>query len=107
MSFILRVFEGDWESEHEIDSSYIEESLRKGQLFGLTNYLGFLGEKRIHCGDFDGALQCIEQIDEIRDLFQYDLAKTKLVRPPLFLCCFAGGGAHDVADRGERPDPGA
>jgi tetratricopeptide (TPR) repeat protein len=35
-----------------------------------------LGEKRIHRGDFGSARACLEEIDRIWDLFQYDLAKT-------------------------------
>jgi tetratricopeptide (TPR) repeat protein len=76
MSFIYRVLEGDWSDEHEIDPQRIEESIRRGQLWGPTTYLGLLGEKRIRRGDFAGAHACLEQIDRIWDLFQYDLAKT-------------------------------
>jgi len=70
------VLEGDWADEHEIEPQPIEDSLRRGQLWGPTTYLGFLGEKRIHRGRFDDARRCIDQIDEIRDLFRFDLAKT-------------------------------
>jgi tetratricopeptide (TPR) repeat protein len=76
MSFTYRVLEGDWSDEHEIDPQRIEESIRRGQLWGPTTYLGLLGEKRIRRGDFTGARACLEQIDRIWDLFQYDLAKT-------------------------------
>ena len=50
--------------------------MRNGQLWGPTTYLGFLAEKRIHCGAFADARACLEEIDRIWDLFQYDLAKT-------------------------------
>ena len=76
MRFLARVLEGDWADEHEIEPQRIDESLRRGQLWGPTTYLGLLGEKRIHRGRFDDARRCIEQIDEIRDLFRFDLAKT-------------------------------
>ncbi len=76
MRFLARVLEGDWADEHEIEPQRIEESLRRGQLWGPTTYLGFFGEKRIHRGDFDDARRCINQIDEIRDLFRFDLAKS-------------------------------
>jgi tetratricopeptide (TPR) repeat protein len=76
MRFAARVLEGDWADEHEIEPERIEASLRRGQLWGPTTYLGLFGEKQIHRGRFDEAQRCIEQIDEIRDLFRFDLAKT-------------------------------
>ena len=76
MSFTYRVLEGDWADEHEIEPALIQESLRNGQLWGPTTYLGLLGEKRLHRGEFAAAHACIEEIDRIWDLFQYDLAKT-------------------------------
>jgi len=76
MNFIYRVLEGDWADDHEIEPALISESVRNGQLWGPTTYLGFLAEKRIHCGDFADARACLEEIDRIWDLFQYDLAKT-------------------------------
>ncbi len=76
MTFTYRVLEGDWADEHEIEPVLIAESIRNGQLWGATTYLGLLGEKRIHRGDFTSARACLEEIDQIWDLFQYDLAKT-------------------------------
>jgi tetratricopeptide (TPR) repeat protein len=76
MHFTTRVLEGDWSDEHEIDPTRIEESVRNGQLWGPTTYLGLLGEKRLHRGDFAGARTCIAEIDRIWDQFRYDLAKT-------------------------------
>jgi len=76
MRFLARVLEGDWADEHEIKPQRIEDSLRRGQLWGPTTYLGLFGEKRIHRGNFDDARRCIDQIDEIRDLFRFDLAKS-------------------------------
>ncbi len=76
MNFTCRVLEGDWADDHEIEPVLIAESVRNGQLWGPTTYLGLLGEKRIHRGDFASARACLEEIDRIWDLFQYDLAKT-------------------------------
>ncbi len=76
MNFTYRVLEGDWADDHEIEPARIAESVRNGQLWGPTTYLGLLGEKRIHRGDFASARACLEEIDRIWDLFQYDLAKT-------------------------------
>jgi tetratricopeptide (TPR) repeat protein len=76
MNFTYRVLEGDWAEEHEIEPARIAESVRSGQLWGPTTYLGLLGEKRIHSGQFDAARACLAEIDNIRELFQYDLAKT-------------------------------
>jgi tetratricopeptide (TPR) repeat protein len=76
MEFTSRLLEGDWEGATEIDVARIDESVRHGQLWGPTTYLGLLGEQCIHRGDFERARECIERIDRIWDLFQYDLAKT-------------------------------
>jgi tetratricopeptide (TPR) repeat protein len=76
MNFTYRVLEGDWADAHEIAGDLIAESVRNGQLWGPTTYLGLLGEKRLHRGDFAGARACLAEIDRIWDLFQYDLAKT-------------------------------
>ncbi len=76
MHFTYRVLEGDWSDEHEIPGDRIVESVRNGQLWGPTTYLGLLAEKRLHRGDFAGTRACITEIDRIWDLFQYDLAKT-------------------------------
>lgn len=76
MHFTYRVLEGDWSDEHEISGDRIVESVRNGQLWGPTTYLGLLAEKRLHRGDFAGTRACVTEIDRIWDLFQYDLAKT-------------------------------
>jgi len=76
MNFIYRVLEGDWADDHELEPVLVAESVRNGQLWGPTTYLGFLGEKRIHRGQFASARACLEEIDRIWDLFQYDLAKS-------------------------------
>ena len=76
MRFAARVLEGDWDDAHEIEPERLEDSLRRGQLWGPTTYLGLFGEKLIHRGRFEEAQRCVEQIDEIRDLFRFDLATT-------------------------------
>jgi tetratricopeptide (TPR) repeat protein len=76
MNFTYRVLEGDWDERHEVDSASIERSLQNGQLWAPTTYLGLLGEKRIHRGDWKGAQECMDRIAGIWDLYQYDLAKT-------------------------------
>lgn len=76
MHFTCRVLEGDWDDAHEIAPERIAESVRNGQLWGPTTYLGLLAEKRLRRGDFAGARASLAEIDQIWDLFQYDLAKT-------------------------------
>ncbi len=76
MHFAYRILQGDWAERHEIPVDRIAESVRNGQLWGPTTYLGLLGEKHIARGDFAAAHACIGEIDRIWDLFQYDLAKT-------------------------------
>jgi len=76
MHFTCRVLEGDWDEAHEIAPERIAESVRNGQLWGPTTYLGLLAEKRLHRGDFAGARASLAEVDQIWDVFQYDLAKT-------------------------------
>lgn len=76
MAFTFRVLEGDWDDVHEIEPARIAASVRNGQLWGPTTYLGLLAEKYIHRGELDRARECVAQIDEIWEVFQYDLAKT-------------------------------
>jgi tetratricopeptide (TPR) repeat protein len=90
MSFTGRVLEGDWSEEHEIEPDRLGESVRRGQLWGPTTYLGLLGEKRIHEGRFDEARAALARIAEIWDLFRYDLAKTNHYYLPTLLALERG-----------------
>jgi len=79
MGFAYRVLEGDWSSEHEIDPTLLEESVRLGHLWAPVTYLGLLAEKRVHEGNLEGAEDVRRQLDEIWEVYRYDLAKTNLL----------------------------
>jgi hypothetical protein len=76
MNFTYRALEGDWSAEHEIDPDLVDETVRLGHLWAPVTYLGLLTEKRLYQGDFAGAEHARAQIDQIWDVYQYDLAKT-------------------------------
>jgi tetratricopeptide (TPR) repeat protein len=76
MSFIYHFLEGDWDDAHEIAPELIEASLARGDLWAPVTYLDLLAHKRLQQGDWDGLNDCRQRIDEVWDVFQYDLAKT-------------------------------
>ncbi len=79
MRFVYRVLEGDWSAEHEIDPALVSETVELGHLYAPVTYLGLLAEKRVHQGDFAGLDQVRSQIEEIWEVYRYDLAKTNLL----------------------------
>ncbi len=75
-NFTWRALEGDWSAEQEIDPALVDETVKLGRLYMPVTYLGLLAEKRLYQGDFAGADRAAAQIDEIWQVYQYDLAKT-------------------------------
>jgi hypothetical protein len=78
MSCIHTVLAGDWSDAHEVDDAFLDDRIRNGQLYDVTNYLGFSTEKRIRQGRFEEAEQRLRRLDRIADAFQYDLALSTL-----------------------------
>jgi tetratricopeptide (TPR) repeat protein len=76
LNFIHHMLQGDWSEEHEIGEAVLERNLREGRLWDVTTYLGLEAEKRIRRGQFDRVRERLDQIDDIWERFEYDLAKT-------------------------------
>jgi class 3 adenylate cyclase len=67
---------GSWRDEYEIPPERVEEALRRGLLWDVTNYLLFLAERRMGEGRLSEAASVAEQLEKIGELFQYDLARS-------------------------------
>ncbi len=75
VNFVHHFLQGDWSPEHEIDDATLEENLRGGRLYDVTNYLGFAAEKCLRQGRFDAARSKIESFREIFEKYEYEPAK--------------------------------
>jgi len=76
MSYYHHVFEGDWDTRHEIDDDLVEAALSKGELWDVVTYLGVDGRKKVHQGRFEEASAVIERLAGIEELYAYDLARS-------------------------------
>jgi class 3 adenylate cyclase len=78
MACIHHVLAGDWSDAHEVEDDFLEDRIRNGQLYDVTNYLGFCTEKRIRQGRFEEAAAGVRRVESIAGQFQYDLALSTL-----------------------------
>src|SRR5690606_6639573 len=67
---------GDWDDAHAIEDALLDEGLRYGRLWEVTNALNLEGLKRLYRGDWDGGAACIERLAWIADQYQHDLARS-------------------------------
>lgn len=100
---------GDWSEAHELPDDFIEERIRDGQLFDVTNYLGLRTERRLLQGRFQEAEQGLTRLSEIAELFQFDqaFATVRALRTFLLLEQERWAEAVEAADLhfAEHPDP--
>jgi hypothetical protein len=78
MNFFHHFLAGDWSDTHELPDDLVEDRIRNGQLFDVTNYLTFHNLKRNCQGRFEAAAEGRRQMEEIAERFQYDLALSAL-----------------------------
>jgi class 3 adenylate cyclase/tetratricopeptide (TPR) repeat protein len=81
---------GNWGDEHEVPEVLVKDRIRNGQLFDVTNYLAICAEKRVCQGRFEEALGVMEGLEEIADLYQFDLAVSSLHGLSAFLALEQG-----------------
>ncbi len=95
------VLSGRWSDQNELPDEFVRDRIRNGQLFDVTNYLAFAAEKRICQGRFEEAIAVMERLEEIADLYQYDLALSSLHGLTAFLYLEQGlwEDAVEAADR--------
>ncbi len=74
MNYFHHTLAGNWGEEAAVDDELVEDRIRNGQLFDVTNYLAFAAEKRVFQGRFEEARQLLTRLDGIADLYQFDLA---------------------------------
>jgi tetratricopeptide (TPR) repeat protein len=75
-NFLHHCLAGDLSDAHEVDSSVIDDFVRYGHLWEATNYLCFAVEKRIYQGHLEDAMEPIEILSNLTEVYAYDFAKT-------------------------------
>ena len=90
VNFLHHMFEGDWSEEHEIEEALVQESLQYGQLWDVVTYLGTHADMKISTGEFGVARERMEKIAEIRDQYEYELAKSTHYALVMFLALEQG-----------------
>ena len=76
MAFVVRFFEGDWSSRHDIAEEDFEYGLRHGFLWDADVYLGMNCERNIHQGEYEKAELQIEACGELCERWGYDFARS-------------------------------
>ncbi len=74
MNFIHHTLVGDWSEEHAVDPELLQEGLRYGRLWEVTNVLNLDGNRRLYRGEFAQARERIEALAKIADQYGFDLA---------------------------------
>lgn len=69
-------FEGNWKTESSYDDDLVQKSLSKGELFEASQYLYWNGFMQIFQGSFEKAQSIINSLDEIFNVYEYDLSKS-------------------------------
>ncbi|RIK91798.1 MAG: hypothetical protein DCC71_24840, partial [Proteobacteria bacterium] len=74
MRQLHHVLAGDWDDAHVAGDELLEDGLRYGRLWEVTNSLNLDGLRRLYRGDWDGAATCAERLAKIAEQYRYDLA---------------------------------
>jgi hypothetical protein len=85
MRYTHHFLSGDWDDRYAIDERLIEEDLRRGEIWDITNYLFLDARRRLHQGRFEEAIATIEEIAQIEDQYHFDLAKTSRLADTMLL----------------------
>ena len=76
MRFVHGHLAGEWDEASEVERGAVDETLRLGVIWDVTNYLGLLAERRLLQGRFADARALIAELEKIAELYQYDLARS-------------------------------
>ncbi len=74
MNFIHHTLAGDWSEAHEVEPELLQEGLRYGRLWEVTNVLNLDGNRRLYRGEFAQARERSEALARIADQYGFDLA---------------------------------
>ncbi len=100
---------GDWSAAHELPVDFLEDRIRDGQLFDVTNYLGLQTERRIMQGRFEEARTGIARLEHVAELFQFEQAKATVRALETFLALEREEWERAIeaaeAHFSEQPDP--
>ena len=74
MSQLHHVLAGDWSDAHVVGDELLEDGLRYGRLWEVTNALNLDGLRQLYRGAWDSAASCAERLAKIAEQYRYDLA---------------------------------
>ncbi len=74
MSQLHHVLAGDWSDAHVASDELLEDGLRYGRLWEVTNSLNLDGLRRLYRGEWNAAAHCAERLAKIAEQYRYDLA---------------------------------
>ncbi|MBM4244327.1 MAG: hypothetical protein FJ148_10995 [Deltaproteobacteria bacterium] len=76
MRFFHHFLAGDWDRRHEIDAALVDAAVGVGQLWDVASHLGLEAAKLVAQGRFAQAEQHGVRIQQIEELYSYDLARS-------------------------------
>ncbi len=74
MNQLHHVLAGDWSDAHVVDDALLEDGLRYGRLWEVTNALNLDGLRQLYRGAWNAAAICAERLAKIAEQYRYDLA---------------------------------
>ena len=72
--FVYHYLLGNWADEYLIENELVEQNLRYGQVWDVSNYLGLECDRRLRHGDFAGARRILARLADINDAYGYAFA---------------------------------
>ena len=76
MDFLHHSLAGELDAAREMDAELVDDCIRYGLFWHITNYLCFAAEKRTYRGEFPEALAVMERLDKMFEQYDYDFART-------------------------------
>jgi len=74
MEFVYHYLAGYWRAAPAIDSAFVDEALRYGQLWDVNTYIGLHCDLLLRQGAFRAARELVDQLGEINDAYGYGFA---------------------------------
>lgn len=76
LRFLHHLLEGDWSEDHTIDPAIVEEGIREGRFWEASTYLDLDCQRQVYQGNFKAVEGRIDQLAELVDLYENDLASS-------------------------------
>jgi class 3 adenylate cyclase/tetratricopeptide (TPR) repeat protein len=85
LNFIHHLLAGDWSDEHSVESPVVADGIRDGKFWEASTYMDCDCQRQIYQGNFENARERIDQLAEMVDLYQNELASSaKLAHTAFF-----------------------